>query len=233
MFELTGHFVPLVTPFTDDGATIGEVRLARLLRFYLDLGVDGFALTSDIGEFTTLTFAERMQFVEMVHRDSQGAKPFTVNISSMSTSNSLNLAQHAARWGARAVTLIPPYYGAFLQSELVDHVRVIASYSKLPIIVIDPMEKLFEEAKSSISHLPNVHLAWPQTDQHEMHTDWFRCYGLSVEPMSSVPEAKTSDFMLRNRAAVAKALLIEKDIEVGPPRMPVQPIPLREIRRAA
>jgi len=233
MLELAGHFVPLVTPFTDDGATIGEVRLARLLRFYLEQGVDGFALCTDIGEFTSLTYAERKQVVEMVHRDSHGSKPLIINVSSMSTSGSLDLAQNAARWGARAVTVIPPYYGSFSQSELVDHFRVIAAYSPLPIIAIDPSERLKEDAKAAISHLTNVHLAWPQIDQHQMQTDWFRCYGLSVEPMTGVPESKASDFVLRNRAAVTKALLMDLDHEVGPPRMPVQPIPLREIRRAA
>ena len=64
MLELAGRFVPLVTPFTDDGSTLSEVRLARLVRFYLDRSVEGLALATETGEFGTLSQDERKQLLE-------------------------------------------------------------------------------------------------------------------------------------------------------------------------
>ncbi len=233
MFELAGRFVPIVTPFTDDGASLSEVRLSRLLRFYVKQGVDGFAIATETGEFPTLSLSERKHLVEMVLRETQNAKSVVVNVTTLSTSFSLDLAQHAARHGARAVILMPPFFGAYTQSEHVHHIHMVAKHSHLPIIVVDPTHALQEDATGAISHLPNIHLAWPQTGCTEMHSDWFRCYGLEVDPTSAVEGSKPADFVLRNRAAVAKTLLMDFDLEVGGPRMPTQPIPYREIRKAA
>ncbi|MBC8063719.1 MAG: dihydrodipicolinate synthase family protein [Chlorobia bacterium] len=232
MLELAGNFVPIVTPFTDDGSMLSEVRLARLLRWYLGQGVAGFAVATETGEFGTLTLGERKQLVELVQRETQNALPMIVNISTLATSACLDLAQHASRHGARLVTVIPPYFGAFTQSEHIEHVRVIANHSSLPIVVVDPQETLSEEATSAISHQPNVSLAWPRQDLHRSHADWFRCYGVGVDPGFGIPDSSDADFVLRNRAAVAKTLLLDFDLEVGSPRMPVQPIPYREIRKA-
>ena len=225
--------MPIVTPFTDDGATLSEVRLARLLRFYMKQGVEGFMLASETGEFATLSLSERKQLVELTLRDTQGARPIVVNVSTLSTSSSLDLAQHAARHGARGVVLLPPFFGDLTQQEHVDHIRVIANHSSLPILLADPSGTLQDEARTAISHFPNVHMVWPHPDCSATHADWFRCYNLMVDPMAGVPDSKPSDFLLRNRAAVAKTLLVDSDLEVGSPRMPVQPVPYREIRKAA
>lgn len=233
MFGLAGRFVPIVTPFTDDGATLGEVRLARLLRFYVRGGAQGFVLATDTGEFTTLTLSERKQLVEMTVRETQSALPVLVNVSSTSTSFSLDLAQHAGRHGARAVVLMPPYFGRLTQTEHMEHIRVIANHSSLPIIVCDPESELREEALEGIGHLPNVHLAGPHGGSRNTHTDWFQCQQMAVDPMAAVPDSCAADFAGRNRAAVAKTLLLDHEVEVGPPRMPVQPVPYREIRKAA
>ncbi len=233
MLELAGCFVPPVSPFTDDGATLGEVRIARLVRFYVNRGVGGFAVCTDTGEFTTMSFSERKQFVEWVLRECQDGQPVIVNVSTLSTSSSLDLAQHASRHGARAVTLMPPYYGSLSQQEMVEHIRVVAAYSKLPVLVVDALQVFQEDARMAISHFPNVHFTWNTPDSPFTATDWFRCYDLTVEPMAGVPDSVRSDFLLRNRAAVAKTLLMDFELEVGPPRMPVQPVPYREIRQAA
>lgn len=232
MLELAGRLVPLVSPFTDDGATMSEVRLSRLVRFYMGRQAEGFVLGTDIGEFTTMSFSERKQLVEWVQLACQGV-PLVVNVSTLSTSSSLDMAQHAARHGARAVTLMPPYYGILSQQEMVEHIRVVGAYSKLPLLVVDTLQVLQEDARTTISHFPNVHLTWNVTDSPFVATDWFRCYDLVVEPMSAVPDSTRSDFLLRNRAAVAKTLLMDCDLEVGPPRMPVQAVLYREIRQAA
>jgi hypothetical protein len=233
MLELAGLFVPLITPFTDDGATISEVRLARLLRFYTDRGAEGFIVGSDLGEFTSLTLAERKELFEWVHRHTQASLPIIVNASALSTSSCLDLAQHASRHGARAVTLMPPFYGSFSQAEHVEHIRTVAAHSDRPIIVVDPQCVLQESATGEIGHVSNVHLAWSTPDSEFTASDWFRCYGVSAEPMAAVPSASRSDFLLRHRAAVAKTLLLDEDLEIGKPRMPVLPIPYRDIRKAA
>lgn len=233
MLEVSGQFVPLVTPFTDDGSTIGEVRLARLLRYYVRAQVDGLVVASDLGEFTTLTFAERKQLVEWVHQVSHAELNMIVNVSTLSTSSSLDLAQHASRHGSRAVILMPAYYGEFTQEEHVAHIRMVAKHSDRPVIVVDALQVLETDSCSELAQISEVHLASPMVGREFASTDWFRCKELHVEPMSAIPGSCAEDFKDRNRAAVSKTLMLDLDIEVGPPRMPSQPIPYREIRQAA
>jgi hypothetical protein len=233
MPNVAGNFVPLITPFTDDGSTVSEIRLARLLRFYLGRGVVGFALATETGEFQTLSLAERKAFVELVARETHNAIGLAVNATTESTSFSLDLAQHASRHGARAAVICPPISGHLDQREHVDHIRMIASHAGLAVIVVDDRSVLQEGAVGEIAKLPNVHLAWHSPSSPKLASDWFRCNSLIVEPMNGVPESTVGDFVLRNRAAVAKCLLMDFDLECGSPRMPVQPVPYREIRRAA
>ena len=121
MEGIAGLFAPVVTPFTDDGSTVSDVRLSRQVRYLIDRGIAGFVTTSDTGEFLATSFAERKEVLEIVIREAHG-RPVLAHVSTMSTSSSLDLAQHAARHGARAAVLMPPYFGQFAaKSDPRDH----------------------------------------------------------------------------------------------------------------
>ena len=94
--ELNGVLAPLPTPFTDDGSSISEIRLLRLLRKLQELGVSGYVACCEVGEFVALGRSERKSLVEILLRDPASLIQVVVNVSTLSTPASLDLAQHAA-----------------------------------------------------------------------------------------------------------------------------------------
>jgi dihydrodipicolinate synthase/N-acetylneuraminate lyase len=142
-------------PFTDDGRGLSEVRLARLVKHQIESGIDGFVLGTDVGEFTLMSFSERKQILEWMLREAQG-RPLIANASTLSTAASMDLAQHASRHGARAVLLMPPYYGAFTAQEHIEHIRMIAKLGGLQVILLDPYGRLSETVRQATSSIPGV-----------------------------------------------------------------------------
>lgn len=233
MVNLAGSFVPLVTPFTDDGATLSEVRIARLVRHFVGQGVPGFVVCSDTGEFTTLSFAERKAMLETTVRESQGAIPVLTNVSTLSTSASLDLTQHAVRHGARAAIIMPPYYGELSEAEMVEHIRCVASYSGFTLIVVDPRGALSVQSRAALTATQGVCLAGNSPGRPTSTTDWFRVEPLLVSPAFMFPDSNPEVFAQGNRAAISKALFESLSLEVGRPRMPVQPLRLSEVESVA
>lgn len=226
MESLTGLFAPLVTPFTDDGAAVSEVRLARLIRFLIDRGIAGFAVATDSGEFVSLSFNERKSLVEMVMRESAG-RPVIVNVSTMSTSATLDLAQHASRHGARAVILMPPYFGRYSSEEIFRFFETTAHYGNIAIIAVDPQGRLESELSDRISTIPGVRIAEPipQPLPHPPYTDSFRLGGMIVTPTALLVNSgdlAPLDALIAEHGGkrIGKIGLELLDVEVGTPRAP-------------
>jgi hypothetical protein len=223
MVNLTGALVPLVTPFTDDGSDLSEVRLARLVRRHVAEGAAGFAVCTELGEFTTISFSERKRLLELTLRECQGALPVLTHVSTLSTSASLDLTQHAARHGARAAILMPPYYGCLSQPELIEHIRCVAAYAGFPIIVADPMGQLTAASREHLATLQGVTVALALDGLEHPASDWFEADSLSVSPITAFPSTNAQIFSTGQRSAIAKALYEADGLEVGRPRMPVRP----------
>lgn len=138
---------------------VSEVRLGRLVRRLVQLGAVGLVVSSDTGEFWNTGINERKTILEWVIRDSQNQIGVLAHVSSLSTSVSLDLAQHAARHGARGAVLMPPYYGKITDEEVIGFVTVIANYADLEIILVDPMHRLSDEMELHLKDVPGVTIA--------------------------------------------------------------------------
>src|SRR5579871_5649276 len=99
MLDIAGFFAPVVTPFTDDGNTVSEIRLARLVRHLTERGVSGFVCGTETGEFLTTSVSERKQVLEIVMREAHGM-PVLAHCSMIGTAQTIDLCQHSARHGA-------------------------------------------------------------------------------------------------------------------------------------
>ncbi|MEQ1823188.1 MAG: dihydrodipicolinate synthase family protein [Fimbriimonadaceae bacterium] len=141
MINLFGRFAPLPTPYTDDGSTVSEVRLARLVRHLNEIGVDGFVVGSETGEFWVCSMSERKQLTEVAVREAKG-KPVIVNVTALASAGALDLAQHAARHGARACVICPPNYAYFSADEVLQHIRLVAHNCEIPLIISGHTEAL-------------------------------------------------------------------------------------------
>ena len=247
MQSLEGLFVPLVTPFTDDGSSVSEIRFARQIRYLLEEPVQGFVVASDCGEFTALSGSERKQLVEWAIRMSNGS-PVLVNVSTLSTAFSVDLAQHADRHGARAVIVMPPYYGAFTPEEIVGFIRNIAHYGHLPTIVVDPQELVTEEIRLALQDLPDLILAHGlQGSRHSelschkgvTTTDEFAADHCVCSPLALLRPKQVASALTGSTVDLAKLIILEETLgrnrvskaglealglEMGNPRPPLRPI---------
>lgn len=211
MLALTGRLISLVTPFTDDGSAISEVRLVRLLRHLSD--APGFAVATEAGEFTSLAISERKQLAEWTLRES-GGKPVVVHATCLGTAQTLDLCQHASRHGARAAAVMPPYFGTYSDEELISHLRQIGRYAGLPILICDPQRLLGSEVTDALATMSELTL----------------CNGpswrFSAGALSSGLGLAELDDLGRRFApeSVAKAWFESQDVEVGQPRSPRAPL---------
>lgn len=225
MLELRGSIAPLITPFTDDGSGVSEIRLARLVRRLVAQGIGGFIVATETGEFTSLSFSERKQVLEIVVRECQGALPVLTNVSTLNTASSLDLAQHAQRHGARAVVMMPPYYGTFTQSELEWHYRNVAQYAEVPLIVVDPMNLIGSELEAKLQELRSCLVVDRPSRSDRFHIGTGR-----ISPIWNLPIELTHDAALQLKdladtyggSKVVKTALEEMSIEMGMPRKPLQ-----------
>jgi hypothetical protein len=231
MSTLSGTFIPLPTAFTDDRQAISEIRLARIVRYWMQHGADGFFLNGETGEYLTVVTSERKSVLEMVHRDAQASLPLIVNISSLSTGISLDLGQHASRHGAVAAFIVPPYFGSYTPAEIQQHLRTVAMHSGLQIIIGDPRNQITPDVREVLSGMPQVRFA-EATGVEEWSCEDARCsaaqtFGTLSEGRFGV---KATDALARlGPASLYKALAERQGIELGGVRSPKQDIELNLI----
>ena len=140
--------VPLVTPYTDDASTVSEIRVARLMRFYRDSGVEGVVVASPAGEFASLSLAERKKLLEWVLRDAGGMAVY-VNVTAQTTAIAIDLCQDAANLGAVGAILCPPPVGQLGLEEARNYLTVVRRHGGIAVGFIDPTGALSEAGHSA------------------------------------------------------------------------------------
>lgn len=141
--EIPRLIVPLVTPYTDDGSTVSEIRLARLMRFYREGGMEGVVVASPAGEFASLSLKERKRLMEWVMRDA-GDMAVYVNVTAQTTAIAIDLCQDAADCGATAAILCPPPVGQLGIEEARNYLNVVRRHGNISVGFIDPTGVLSE-----------------------------------------------------------------------------------------
>ncbi|HEY3782701.1 MAG TPA: dihydrodipicolinate synthase family protein [Fimbriimonadaceae bacterium] len=245
MQTLEGLFAPLVTPFTDDGSTVSEIRFARQIRYLLEQPVDGFAIGTECGEFTSVSSSERKQLLEWGLRMTTG-RPIMVNVSSMNTTMSLDLAQHASRHGARAVILMPPYYGTFTAEEIIGFIRNVSHYSNMTTVVVDPLQVITSEVRAGLQDSHDLLFANDIDSSGHSHlschkgftsTDEFAVQECICSPLALLRPKLVASAMKGANVDLAKLIILEETLgrtrvskagleavglDMGPPRPPLR-----------
>lgn len=132
--NLHGIMVALITPFTDDKSKIDESRLKSHIDHMVSSGIHGLVPGGSSGEFTTLSTAERKQLTELCVKHAAGRVPVVASTGSTSTSEAVDLATHAAKAGAAALMVVPPFYDPVNLDQLKELMSEIHAASKLDIV---------------------------------------------------------------------------------------------------
>ncbi|MEP3278240.1 MAG: dihydrodipicolinate synthase family protein [Stappiaceae bacterium] len=177
--KLEGCYVTVPTPFHDtETMKVNESALRTYVRFLIDNGLSGNYATllagGAAGDFSTMTFDERVQVAEIVVDEASGAVPIAMGAQTASTLELVRLAHEAKRVGADFIQVSCPFYFAHTEGDFEDYVRAAAAAEPdLGIIVYNTFwnsQNLSFEMVERLAEIPNiVGLKWaaPRTDAME------------------------------------------------------------------
>ena len=149
-----GSIVALITPFKNN--KIDEDRYASLIHYHISNGTKGLVPAGTTGESPTLDHNEHKKVIEIAVKESNGKIPVIAGTGSNSTSEAIELSQHAEKAGANALLIVTPYYNKPTQEGLYQHYKTINDKVGIPIIIynipprsvvdmsVDTMARLFE-----------------------------------------------------------------------------------------
>lgn len=125
----------LITPTRAD-ESLNLDALEEIVDLQIKDGVEGFYCCGSSGEGLLLTLEERKQVVEHTIRAAAGRVPVIAHVGTIRTKDVIELADHAMKAGAMAVSMIPPYYYKFSMDEIMGYYeQVIEALPGLPAIV--------------------------------------------------------------------------------------------------
>lgn len=163
MIDLSGVFIPAVTPFA--GGT-GEVDLPGMrdnLRRWAKHPVQGIVLAGTTGEAVLLDEEERVTLVRAAAEVLPPDILLTVGTGLESTRATIRLTRAAAEAGAQAVLVQPPAYykGAMTPEALREHYRAVADASPVPVIIYQAPLRMSTldfptGLVAELSHHPNI-----------------------------------------------------------------------------
>ncbi|WP_432158161.1 MULTISPECIES: dihydrodipicolinate synthase family protein [unclassified Streptomyces] len=135
---LTGLFVPLVTPFTDD-LRLAPDTLARLADEALSAGARGLVALGTTAEAATLTAEERQAVVRICSAACRAhGAPLIVGVGTNDTAAAVTALRELARSGDVAAALVPsPPYTRPGEAGTLAHFTALAEHGGLPLVVYD------------------------------------------------------------------------------------------------
>lgn len=137
MFELeqlTGVLPALISPLQSDGR-VDEAAVARLVEHVIDGGVDGLLALGSTGETASLDETARRTTLSSVVAAAAGRVPVICGVAQSHLSAARAEVEAAARLGAAAALVVPPFYYPIDQATVLAFYRRLAAESPIPILL--------------------------------------------------------------------------------------------------
>ena len=128
-----GSIPAVITPF--DGDKVDYESLLKVLNHLIDNGSHGLVPCGTTGESPTLSHDEHKKIIEETIRIADKRVPIIAGTGSNNTLEAIEYTNHAENSGADAALIVTPYYNKPTQSGLYEHFKLIASKTKIPIII--------------------------------------------------------------------------------------------------
>ncbi|MHA1270197.1 MAG: 4-hydroxy-tetrahydrodipicolinate synthase [Candidatus Helarchaeota archaeon] len=133
-FKLEGNIPALITPMTKD-LEIDYESLRKFVDYQIENGVSAVLPCGTTGESATMSHDEHKKVIEVVIDQANGRIPVLAGTGSNSTKEAIDLTKHAENVGADACLLICPYYNKPTQAGLINHFKLIAEATDLPVVL--------------------------------------------------------------------------------------------------
>ncbi|MEL6860692.1 MAG: 4-hydroxy-tetrahydrodipicolinate synthase [Pseudomonadota bacterium] len=153
-----GSIPALITPFKN--GAIDRDAFSDLIERQIAGGSAALVPCGTTGESATLSHDEHKQVVELCIEVAAGRVPVIAGAGSNSTSEAIELIEHAKTAGADAALVICPYYNKPDQAGLAAHFKAIDAAVSMPIILYNVPSRtacdLLPETVGELAKLPNI-----------------------------------------------------------------------------
>src|SRR4051794_26117482 len=137
--KLVGCYITIPTMFRDPDLEVDAKAIARHVRFLRGKGVkagNGVLLAGGAaGDFSTMTFDERVAVAEAVFEAGEGTLPLAMGAQTTSTRELVRLARAAERIGFDYIQVSCPFYFNHTEGDFLDYVRAAADAADIGIII--------------------------------------------------------------------------------------------------
>lgn len=131
--NLKGIYPAVVTPLTVDGEFMPEAFAALCERLYQS-EIDGLYVCGQTGEGLAMSPDQRKATLEGAISATPSGKQIIAHVGAANTGTALELAKHAEKAGAHALSSLPPT-GAYSMDEVYGYYKDLASATDLPFLV--------------------------------------------------------------------------------------------------
>jgi 4-hydroxy-tetrahydrodipicolinate synthase len=172
--RLSGCFTPLPTLYHGADLDVNLKGMRRHVRFLLDGGIrqgNGVLLVSgSAGDFTALSVEERLRITEALLDEAAGKIGIILGAQSANQREVIALARGAAKLGAAAIQVSPPFYQTYTDDDVFEFYRAVGEAADISIIVYYTFwqYKLSLNTLSRLLELPRVvGLKWAAPSAYE------------------------------------------------------------------
>lgn len=175
--RLEGCYITVPTMFRDGDMGLDLAATRRHVRFLLDNGITakyGTLLAGGAaGDFSAMTFDERVQVAEAVVAETDGRLPVAMGAQTTSTLELRRLAKAAHKLGAEFIQVSCPFYFTHTEEDFFEYVAEAAAAADIGIIIYNTFwtsAAVSFKTVERLSEIPNVvGLKWatPRTDAME------------------------------------------------------------------
>jgi 4-hydroxy-tetrahydrodipicolinate synthase len=204
--DLSGVFVPHITPFTSKGRLDTEA-LRACMKFWMEGGVSGLVPCGSNGEAPYLSRQERRRVIKIVVDEVNGKLPVIAGTGSMSTQETITLTKDAKDIGADAALVVTPFYFKLSNREIYEHYRAVAEAVDFPILLYSvPKFTGFSLEPTVISQLASEHKnvvgVKDSGGSIGTITETIRLVGDKIAVLAGTADVALSTFTLGGRGAV-------------------------------
>ncbi len=179
--KLAGCYVTIPTLFHDEDLSLDLESMKSHVRYLIGKGMNAenavFLAGGAAGDFSTMTFDERVAVTKTVIEETQGRVPVAMGGQTTNTRELVKLIKTAADLGAAFVQVSPPYYFNHTEDDFYEFVLAGAEASQeIGIIIYNTFwtsANISDSLVEKLASIPNiVGLKWavPRTDAMEFET---------------------------------------------------------------
>ena len=134
MKKLEGIYVPLMTPFHEDG-TLALELIPEMVDYLVESGVHGLYVGGSSAEGFLMSDEERIRVSAAVAKATDDRIGLIAHVGAISTDHTVAMGKAALDQGYQAISAVPPFYWGFSKDVIRTHYEYIADNVALPLLL--------------------------------------------------------------------------------------------------